>query len=206
MSRFKSYHVPGHLYFVTTTVVGRKRILTESPIARIVLASLQYLRRAGRMKLYTYVLMPDHLHLIILPLQPAETEQTISDLMRDFKKFTSKRIIEELRQTGNTALLDFFSRSAHGHKGQRHKVWQDGFFDENIYTREFLNQKVQYIHYNPVRKGMVADPEEYIYSSARRFVSGGEGALELDALGEYPLRDTIPKASISDDRLSEGAP
>ena len=199
MSRFKSYHVTGHLYFVTTTVVGRKRILTESPIARIVLESLKYLRRAERIRLYAYVVMPDHLHLIVLPLQRGEKEQTISDLMRDFKKFTSKRIIEELTETGKTALLDFFSRSARGHKGQSYKVWQDGFFDENICSQDFLNQKIQYIHHNPVRKGMVADPEEYVYSSAKSFVCEGEGALELDALGDYGLRDTIPKASISDD-------
>ncbi len=199
MSRFKSCHIPGHLYFVTTTVVGRRKILTEPPIAGIIVESLGYLRKEGRVKLFSYVIMPDHLHLILLPLQKDEKEQTISDVMRDFKKFTSKRIVGYLKKTGRTVLLDFFSGSARGHKGQQYKVWQDGFFDENVFTQNFLNQKIQYIHYNPVRKGMVTEPEDYPFSSATNFVSEGEGILELDELVDYGLRDAIPKTIVSGD-------
>jgi putative transposase len=180
-------------------VVGRKKILTEPPIAGIILESLEYLRGEGRVKLFSYVIMPDHLHLILLPLQKDEKEQTISDIMRDFKKFTSKKIMDYLKKTMRTVLLGFFSRSARGYEGQQYKVWQDGFFDENVFTQDFLNQKIQYIHYNPVRKGMVTEPEDYPFSSAKNFVSEGEGDLELDELGDYGLRDAIPKTSVSED-------
>ena len=148
------------------------------------------------MKLFSYVIMPDHLHLIVLPLEYQGKNQTISDLMRDFKKFTSKRITEKLKQMNHEDLLAFFSRSAEPYKRQIYKVWDEGFFDENIFTQEFLNQKIQYIHYNPVRKSLAKDPEDYYYSSAKNFVGLKEFALEVDELDFFGLRDTIPKTSI----------
>lgn len=148
------------------------------------------------MRLFSYVIMPEHLHLIVLPLEYNGKKQTISDLMRDFKKFTSKRIIEKLKEQKREGLLNFFFKSAKAYKRQMYKVWQDSFFDENVFTQDFLNQKIQYIHYNPVRKGMVDEPEDYSLSSARNFVFEGEGVLELDELGADGLRDTIPKTSV----------
>ncbi len=196
MSKYKSYHIPGHLYFVTTTVVGKKKILSNPEITGIVLKSLNFLRKEARMKLFSYVIMPDHLHLIVLPLEYQGKNQTISDLMRDFKKFTSKRITEKLKRLNYENLLAFFSRSAESYKRQIYKVWDEGFFDENIFTQEFLNQKIQYIHYNPVRKGLAKDPEDYYFSSARNFVCQKESPLEVDELDFSGLRDTIPKTSI----------
>ena len=196
MPKYKSYHIPGHLYFVTAAIVGRKKILSDPAIAGIVLETLDFLRKEGRMRLFSYVIMPEHLHLIVLPLEYNGKKQTISDLMRDFKKFTSKRIIEKLKEQKRESLLNFFFKSAKAYKRQMYKVWQDSFFDENVFTQDFLNQKIQYIHYNPVRKGMVDEPEDYSLSSARNFVFEGEGVLELDELGADGLRDTIPKTSV----------
>ena len=196
MTKYKSYHVPGHLYFVTTTVVGRKKILSRPTIARIILESLDFLRRDGRIKLFSYVIMPDHLHLIVLPLEYRGRNQTISDLMRDFKKFTSKRIIEKLKEEKREVLLSFFSRRAKGYRGQMYKVWEEGFFDENIFTQDFLNQKIQYIHYNPVRKGFVTEPEDYRFSSAKGFMSDSKYVMQIDELDFAGLRDAIPKTSV----------
>jgi len=196
MVKYKSYHIPGHLYFVTTTVIGRKEILSNTPIAKIILQSLDFLRKDGRIKLFSYVIMPDHLHLVILPLEYKGRNQTISDLMRDFKKFTSKRIIEKLKEHKREALLSFFSRSAKAYRGQMYKVWEEGFFDENIYTQDFLNQKIQYIHHNPVKKGLVKEPEDYPFSSAKNFISKGKSFLEIDELDFVGLRDAIPKSSV----------
>lgn len=121
--------------------------------------------------------MPSHLHM----LASAEEDKNLSDIMRDFKKFTSKKLIAMLGQINESRdwLIDKFSFAARTHsKTEEFKVWQDGFHAILIETNQFKDQKLNYIHQNPVNAGFVNEPEHYNYSSAINYC-GGPGLLEV---------------------------
>ncbi len=97
----------------------------------------------------------------------------LSDIMRDFKKFTSKQLIQSIKdqpESRSEWLLDLFSKACdHLKRKQEYKVWQDGYHAEMIDTEKFLYQKLNYIHQNPVVDGIVDRPEDYRFSSARNY-------------------------------------
>ena len=93
----------------------------------------------------------------------------LSDIIRDFKKFTSKQIVESIRTESESRrewLLELFERAcAHLKRQQEFKVWQDGYHAEIIETPKFMYQKLSYIHNKPVEDKIVEKPEDYIFSS-----------------------------------------
>jgi hypothetical protein len=93
--------------------------------------------------------------------------------MRDFKKFTAKKIIKtivEQPESRREWLLDYFSKACeHLKRKQQYKVWQSGYHAEMVTSNEFIKQKVNYIHNNPVTDKIVAFPEDYVFSSARNY-------------------------------------
>jgi REP element-mobilizing transposase RayT len=161
---------PAHLYFVTTTAVERAPLFRRDVIKRILTDSLAYLRTDVRMELYVFCLMPNHIHLIIRVLG----EQTVSSVMRDFKKYTARQIIRHYQTAGNQQALDFLERAAQSEPRQQYKVWADRYDARNVYTPDFLRQKAEYIHRNPCqpRWGLAERPEEYTWSSARYYILG----------------------------------
>ena len=102
--------------------------------------------------------------------------------MRDFKRHTVKEIIAAAREDNKVWLLKQFEFFKSVHKGgRRHQVWQEGFHPRAITTEDMLRQKIDYIHYNPVKLGLVDRPEYWLYSSARNYF-GKEGILEIDLI------------------------
>ena len=165
------------IYFVTTTVVGWIDAFTRKELAYVVIESLKYCQREKGLIIYAWCLMPSHLHMII----SAEEGKNLSDIMRDLKKFTSKQIILTLKEINESRdwLLDKFAFAAKINvKTKDYKFWQDGFHPIALYSNEFKDQKLDYIHNNPVESGMVYEPEHYQYSSAINY-SGGLGLLEI---------------------------
>ena len=97
----------------------------------------------------------------------------LSDVIRDFKKFTSKKIIETIidePESRREWMLDYFQKACeHLKRNQQYKVWQNGYHAEVVETNWFIKQKVNYIHNNPVVEKIVALPEDYYFSSARNY-------------------------------------
>jgi putative transposase len=120
--------------------------------------------------------MPDHLHLIIWPYGKA----TVSDVMRDFKKFTSTRIVRQAEVEDVGEWVTAFQQAGRETGRSANKVWQDSYWDVNIYTERFLRQKLNYIHRNPVRAALVEEPEDYVYSSYRNYVFDEEWLIQVD--------------------------
>jgi len=182
MTRPKPPFQPGYLYFITTKIAGSKPIFRRPSLAQLVIGSLQHMREQGWIKLYAYVIMPDHIHLIVRFLN----DHTPSQVMRDFKKFTARRIVQQLMAEGETNLLSFFQQAVTRPTRQRHKVWEDGFFDKQISSEEVFLQKVEYIHHNPVQdhRGLASSPEKYPYSSARNYLLGDHSVIQIDMLEE----------------------
>jgi len=156
----------GHTFFVTTTVVEFAPIFSGSPRCYdILVGAMQHVLWEHHSPLLAYVLMPNHIHLI-----PAMPEgESLSDLMRDFKKFTSTKIRRQLQEEKQSDSLEILLRNAERvgrKKRQVFKLWMDRFDDIVIHDDAMLVTKVEYIHNNPVKAGLVAAPEDWYYSSA----------------------------------------
>ncbi|MFQ6003322.1 MAG: transposase, partial [Candidatus Zixiibacteriota bacterium] len=143
----------------------------------IIIDSLKYCQSNKGLNLIAYVIMPEHIHLVTSNLE----EVNISDIMRDFKRFTSKEISGQMERDNKNLLLEVFKRFAHTGKGNtEYKVWQDDFHPEAIHSESFLQQKIDYIHYNPVRRRLVSKPQDWFYSSARNYISNDETIITVD--------------------------
>ena len=170
------FQIEGHVYYITTVVYGRLPIFTRPSFILPLLDSLNFYRHKQDFKLLGYVVMPDHVHLILWPFGPA----TVSEIMRDYKKFTSTRITRQAKVEQIEAWTSAFGRAGKETGRSHNKVWQDSYWDVNIYSERLLRQKLNYLHRNPVRAGLAEKPEDYVYSSYRNYVLGEDWLIEID--------------------------
>lgn len=170
------YQIQGHVYYITIVTYGRLPIFTRPSFVIPLIDSLNFYRYKLQFKVIGYVIMPDHVHIIIWPFGTP----TISEIMRDFKKFTAIRLIRQAEAEGLTEWIAAFQRAGDETGRGDNKVWQDSYWDKNIYSEHFLRQKLNYVHRNPVRAGLVEQPEMYPYSSYRNYVSGDQSLIEID--------------------------
>ena len=149
---------PDYLYFITTKAARYTHIFKSESIIQIILDSLHYLRTSGRMKLYVFVIMPNHIHLIVKLFQ----EYTLSDMMRDFKRHTARQIIRQFMAKEESSKLDLL-RDLNKDSRQEYKVWEDRYDARDVFSREFLEQKMDYIHHNPCQPhwNLAQLPEDY---------------------------------------------
>jgi REP element-mobilizing transposase RayT len=164
-----------HPYFLTHTINGWADLFTRKELAEIVVNALNYCVDSKGLIVHAWCLMPSHLHMIA---NTNNAEIRLSDVMRDFKKFTSKAIIRFLQPPAESRrdwLLKLFSVGKNNFQ-----VWQEGMHPEALFTRDFMRQKLNYIHYNPVAAGLVYTPESYVYSSALEYYTGQKGLVNLE--------------------------
>lgn len=169
------------IYFITTAVVNWVDVFTRRELAEIIVESLIYCQKEKGLIIYAWCLMPNHLHMIL----SAKQGMNLSDIIRDFKKFTSKKVIKtikEIRESRRDWMLAIFKEAANSHsKASLYKLWQDGFHPIELESNHFMEQKLSYIHENPVKTGLVAEPEYYAYSSAINYC-GELGLIAVDFL------------------------
>lgn len=176
-------NVPEHLYFVTATVCGWRKLFEEGPFAKIILESLQWLQLNGRMNPYAFVIMLDHLHYICRPIEGYD----ISTLKQNFGSFTAHAILKELcRQDGHDLLDYFHKRAVEANDGSNHKIWED-IQAKNIYSRDFLLQKLEYVHNNPIQPNwhLVQERWQWKYSSACFYDKGMKPIMPISDIREY---------------------
>ena len=165
-------------YFITITTVGWIDVFTRLNQKEIVIKALNYCQQNKGLEIYAYCLMSSHIHFLC----KATNGYILSDVIRDFKKFTSKNIIKAIinePESRREWLLDYFQKACqHLKREQQFKVWQDGYHAEIVETNWFIKQKVNYIHNNPVKDKVVQFPEDYYFSSARNY-AGLQNDLEV---------------------------
>ncbi|WP_035649000.1 transposase [Flavobacterium sp. ASV13] len=165
-------------HFITATVVDWVDIFTRKSYRDIVVDCLDFCTRNKSMILYGYVIMSNHIHMIV---QSEKGE--LSDLLRDFKKFTASKIIEKIKSDPESRrewMLERFKQSTESHsRNKNYQFWQYGNHPEEIYSNKFMWSKLDYIHLNPVRAGIVEKASHYIYSSASNYVSD-TGILKIE--------------------------
>ena len=163
--------ITGNVYFVTDTVVDWVDIFTRPTYKHIILDSLRYCQKEKGLIIYAWVLMSNHLHAIV----GAEGEHTLSDIWRDFKKFTSKEILRTLKtdpqESRQEWMLNRFEYAGKNDKKiKNYKFWQDGNHAQEIFLNDYFEQKLKYIHQNPVKAELVNRAEDYRYSSGVDYV------------------------------------
>ena len=171
----------GKVHFVTLTVVDWIDIFTRENHKMAIVDSLRFCQKEKGLELYAWCLMPSHLHMIV----GAEDEVKLSDILRDFKKFTSKEVVRLVREEPESRrewLLDKFEYAGrYNPKIKNYKFWQDGSHPVVLYTFQFTQQKIEYIHNNPVKERVVAESHEYLFSSAKNY-AGMDGLLDVEVI------------------------
>jgi REP element-mobilizing transposase RayT len=147
--------------------------LTRTESVQIVIDSLKYLQEHDSLKLYAYVILENHLHLIA-------SSDDISLSMHKFKAFTAKKILELLREHNAKTILDQFAFYKKAYKDQTaFQIWQEGIQPKMIQSEQMMRERIDYIHLNPVKRGYVDEAVHWRYSSARNY-EGNEGMIEIE--------------------------
>ena len=172
-NRYRIFNHDSFPYFVTCTIVGWLPIFQDQAYTRIVLDSLAYIQAQKGVAINAFVLMPSHLHAILWP----EISVSLSNILRDFKRFTSKAISDLAWQQNHHEFLQKFREARQNNRAQdisQYQVWQEGSHPEIIYTEQFAKQKLDYIHKNPIRANLVEIAENWPYTSAGAYFSDQE--------------------------------
>ena len=165
-------------YFLTFTIVDWIDVFTRKDYKEIIVDSLNYCIDHKGLDCFAWVLMSNHMHLIARANPPAR----LSDIIRDFKKYTSKKIvntIETINESRREWLLHKFEYAAHSTgRAENYKVWRDDNHAICLDEAGWLEQRLNYIHQNPVRQLIVANECDYLYSSAYDY-SGKKGLVKV---------------------------
>lgn len=172
---------PEAIHFVTFTIVDWVDLFTRPVYKQAITDSLNFCSKYKGLQIYAWCLMTNHLHLLIA----AKENYYLPDIIRDFKKHTSKQLVK-LAQTEPESRRQWIMHRFEFHarfnaRIQEYKVWQDGYHGIECYDLAMLEQKLTYIHQNPVRAGIVTMPENYLYSSATDY-AGQKGLVEVEYL------------------------
>jgi REP element-mobilizing transposase RayT len=160
------------LYFITCTVHQWVDIFTRKDYADILVESLRFCQKNKGLEIYAWVIMSNHLHLII----SCKDGFDLSDVLRDFKKYTASRIVKFISENSQESRRSWLMWLFKPEKDIT--FWQPDNHAKEINSKDFIMQKMQYIHLDPVRAGIVDREEAWMYSSAKDF-NNMRGLLEL---------------------------
>jgi len=180
---FKINNQSNNLYFLTSKICGGKKIFFNPKYAKIILDSWKFLRKEKRIKLYSFTIMPNHIHFIMKPC----INWAASQICFDFESYTAHEILKQLKRDSKEILIDYFGKEVGKlkNKDRKHKIWQD-IQAKNIESEGFLIQKMEYIYSNAINKGwqLVKNRADYKYSSACYYNKGKKPIIEIDDLGD----------------------
>ena len=160
------------IYFLTITVVDWVDLFTRKEYAIIVIDSLKYCIENKGLEVFAYCIMSSHIHLVCRVAEPF----TLSNFLRDFKKFTSKEICNKIIEIGESRrewLLNKFEFEAKkSGRVKDFKIWTDDNHAIEIFGYINIEEKINYIHQNPVKAMIVYIAEQYVFSSAIDYADG----------------------------------
>jgi REP element-mobilizing transposase RayT len=171
---------PNDIYFITTSIIQWSDIFIRPDYSDIIIQSMNYCVASKGLRIHAWCLMSSHLHMLV---SVEDDKPVLPDIMRDFKKFTSKKIIETIElinESRKNWLLDKFEFAGRFNpKIKDYKVWQDGYHPVACFSYDFLKQKLDYIHNNPVKAGLVWEPQHYVLSSAIDYYEQRKGRVDV---------------------------
>ncbi len=178
MSRNYKFGNPEGLYFVSFSVVYWLDVFTRNSYKDILLESLTFCQEQKGMEIVAWCIMTSHIHLVFRSVKGRKPEL----LLGDFKRFTSRALVKAIkdnqRESRKEFLLEQFKKAAVTSSNVRHhQFWRHDNRPIELWSNRVIEQKVNYIHQNPVEAGLVYKPEDYVYSSAMDY-AGEQGLLD----------------------------
>lgn len=157
------------MHYLTIVTVEWVAIFTRKVYKNILVDSLQYCIEHKGLVLYSYIIMSNHLHFIA----KAKEGFLLSDILRDFKRHTAKQILKTIKEEPESRrewLIKVMEEAgSKNNKNKTYQLWQQDNHPIELFTDAVIEQKLNYIHVNAVEEGLVQNPEDYVYSSARNY-------------------------------------
>jgi putative transposase len=174
-SRLKRFHESGQSHFVTFSCYQRRPLLNAIESRLVFESALERVRLRFHLYVYGYVVMPEHVHLLVsepqgAPFKPTlsiaervglsggETPRSLADAIKSLKQGVSRRLI-----------------------GEAEHFWQKRYYDFNVRDYRQFMEKLRYIHRNPVKRGLCKRPEDWEWSSFGHYATGIEGRVEIES-------------------------
>jgi len=174
---------PGQLQFITSSTYRRAPLFLSERFCRCFVRRLERLRQEMKFLLIGWVLMPDHFHLLLRP-EPAEITPLI---LKGLKEETATRILKALRENSQypwcRKRLARLRLPPTVHDESQYRVWQRRFYPLNVYSEKKRLEKFNYLHHNPVMRGLVSSPGHWPWSSWRFYFLHDASVLAMDRLG-----------------------
>ena len=180
MSRKYKFHEEQGAYFISFSVVYWIDVFTREQYFNEIINSLDYCRKNKGMEIYAYCIMPSHIHLIF-----RAKNNNSSEIIRDFKTFTSKKMIKTIEENPQESrkewLLWMFKRAGRKNSNvKNYQFWQQDNHPIIIWSLSVFEEKLHYVHQNPVKSGFVENAWEWKYSSAKNYCDDISAVLEID--------------------------
>ena len=167
MSRNYKFHNPEGLYFISFAVVGWLDVFTRNEYKDLFLESLVFCQKNKGLEIHAWCIMSNHVHLVFRSINDQKPELLIGDLKRFTSQSIVKSIQENSRESRREFLLDFFKKEAEKSSNVKHyQFWRHDNKPIELWSNKVIQQKIDYVHNNPVEEGLVYKPEDYVYSSA----------------------------------------
>jgi REP element-mobilizing transposase RayT len=163
------------LHFLTLTVIEWIDIFTKLEYFQIIIDSLKYCQSNKGLVIGEYVIMTNHMHLIA----QAKSGFQLSQIVSDFKKHTTREVLKLLVEDNRKYILNLINNSYAKKKDSCWQIWKRENYSELIYSYKFFLQKANYIHKNPIKRGYVSEPEDWLYSSARNWLKDDNSLIVL---------------------------
>ena len=165
-NRLHRYYGAGYLHFITTSCYQRRRLLSTSQSRDLFLQVLESVRRRYHFVVVGYVVMPEHVHLLIG--EPRRGNPSV--VMQALKQGFARRLLAQIRRTADPHQSSLWNTAV-----EEGRIWQHRFYDFVVFTAKKRVEKVRYMHDNPVKRGLVLEAQQWRWSSCR--------AYELDERG-----------------------
>ena len=171
-SRLKRFHESGQTHFLTFSCYQRRPFLNAIESRLIFESALERVRVSFSLRVYGYVVMPEHVHLLIsepdgangAPFKPSvglsggESPRSLADAVKSLKQGVSRRLI-----------------------GESEHFWQKRYYDFNVRDHPQFMEKLRYIHRNPVKRELCERPEDWQWSSCLHYATGIEGRVQIES-------------------------
>lgn len=167
------------VYYVTFTIVEWLPVFIDEPPCKIVTDSLNFCVEKKNLRVAAYVIMPNHVHIILFDAD--FDNERLKHTLDDMRKFTGRQLADYCGQRLSPVITNTFRE--HSGKDRQRRFWQPTQHPVGIFTQKVFEQKVNYIHWNPCRKGLVRQPEDWRFSSAGFWMNNAESDVELCGIG-----------------------
>ncbi len=176
------------VHFITFATVQWVDVFSRYCYVETVLESLKFCIKEKKLQVHAWCIMTNHIHLIV-----SSPSGKLSSILRDFKKFTSATLIKQMEdhegESRKNWMLWIFKKAGENNtRNNNYQFWQQDNRPIQLDTYSFTLTKLDYVHNNPIKAGLVEKAEDYLLSSARDY-QGGKGLLPIEHLSAaYSLR------------------